>query len=217
MISEGQIHNLLAQYGAVITDSHVVYTSGKHGASYVNKDAIYPHTEVTSQLCLEIAQHFSSSQVEVVIAPAMGGVILSQWVAYHLTQLTGKEVLGVYAEKNEENNTFIIKRGYDKLTQSKKVLILEDILTTGGSIRKVIDTVRALPAQIIGVAALCNRGNVTAYDLGEVPELFSLFQVQLEAWDEDSCLLCQKKVPINTQVGKGREYLDRIKTKKTSC
>ncbi len=197
----------LEKIGALIQGSHLVYTSGKHGSAYVNKDAIYPRTEITSQLCLEIAMRFADSKVDAVLAPAIGGVILSQWTAHHLTKLTGREVLGVYAEKAPEGDAFVIKRGYDELCRSKRVLVVEDILTTGGSVKKVVEAARAIPCEIVGVAALCNRGVVTAQDVGGPGELFSLTQVQLEAWDEKDCPLCRAQVPINISVGKGREFL----------
>lgn len=199
---QGQMMRQLEQLGAIITGSHVVYTSGKHGSAYVNKDAIYPHTKLISQLCLEIAKHFvKDHEIDVVIAPAVGGVILSQWVAYHLTILTGKEVLGVYAEK--QGDGFVIRRGYEQLCRSKKVLVVEDILNTGGSVRKVVDAVRALPAEVVGVAALCNRGGVGTKELGEVPEVFALMEIALDAWEPEHCPLCKKGVPVNNQVGKG--------------
>jgi orotate phosphoribosyltransferase len=208
-MNEQQILDILGKVQAIIMNSHLVYTSGKHGSVYVNKDAIYPHTELTSQLCEEIAKHFAKHGVEVVIAPAVGGVILSQWVAYHLTKITGREVLGVYAEKDGEN--FIIKRGYDKLSAGKKVLVVEDLLTTGGSVKKVIDAARGIGADIVGLAVLCNRGGVTAKDVSDPPELFSLVNVKLDAWDEADCPMCAKNVPINTDVAHGRQYLAKKK------
>ena len=204
-MNKQEILEALAKIQAVITDSHLVYTSGKHGSTYFNKDAIYPHTELTSQLCAEIAKHFADYGVEVVIAPAVGGIILSQWVAYHLTQMTDREVLGVYAEKDGDG--FVIKRGYDKLSTSKKVLIVEDILTTGGSVKKVIDTARGIGANIVGLGVLCNRGGITAQDISNPPELFSLINVNFDAWDEADCPLCAKAVPVNVDVGHGRKYV----------
>ncbi len=200
-----QIKDALEKIQAVITDSHLVYTSGKHGSTYFNKDAIYPHTEVTSMLCEEIAKHFASKGIEVVIAPAVGGVILSQWIAYHLTKITGREVLGVYAEK--DGDEFVIKRGYDKLSAGKKVLIVEDILTTGGSVKKVIDVARKIGANIMGLGVLCNRGGIKPEDVSNPPELFALINVNFDAWDEKDCPLCAKNMPINTDVGHGRKYV----------
>ena len=204
-MTESEVLKILHQVGAIITGSHIVYTSGQHGSSYVNKDAVYPHTGEISRLCRAIAEKFSQTGVEVVAAPALGGIILSQWTAHHLSELDGRNVLAVYAEKSGDG--FVIQRGYDKLISGKKVLVVEDILTTGGSVKKVVETVRALGGQVTAVAALCNRGGVTAEGLGNLPELFALVNLQLEAWDEKECPLCAKNVPVNTSIGKGREFL----------
>ncbi|MDP2652287.1 MAG: phosphoribosyltransferase family protein [bacterium] len=214
-MKEQDVLKILSEVGAVITDSHFVYVSGKHGPAYINKDALYPHTEKTSQLCLKIASWFSTDGVDVVIAPAVGGVILSQWVAHHLTRITKiprHEVLGVYADKvtvNGEDN-FVIKRGYDKLIDHKHVLVVEDLLTTGGSVKKVVAAVRACGGTIAGVGVLCNRGGVTRENLG-VRKLFALANVKMEMYEEVSCPLCERGVPINTDVGHGREFLARKK------
>jgi orotate phosphoribosyltransferase len=195
--------SLLEKVGALVTNSHIVYTSGKHGSAYVNKDALYPHTEITALICKAMAEPFKNEQIDAVLAPAIGGVLLGHGVARELSRSQEKNILSVYAEPTPEK-TFVVKRGYDHLIRSKKVLIVEDILTTGGSVRKVVETARKIPCEIIGVSALCNRGGITSGDLGEVPVLKSLFNVTLEAWDPKDCPLCAKKIPINTALGKGR-------------
>lgn len=232
---EKAVLQLLGALGAVITNSHIVYTSGKHGSAYINKDALYPHTRETSQLCVELAEWFEPARVEVIIAPAIGGVILSQWTAYHLTKMTGLEVLGVYAEKamrlgsplwyicfglrflttlipqwgRAPEEYFTIKRGYDKLLRGKRVGIVEDLLTTGGSVRKVVEAVRAAGGNVVSVGVLANRGGVTHEDLGDVPKLHALVNITMDAWDESDCLLCAQGVPVNTDVGHGRQFLAR--------
>lgn len=210
-MNEQEVLQVLGKVGAVIVDSHFVYASDKHGAAYVNKDAVYPHTKETSDLCQAIAEQFVDDGVEVVIAPAIGGVILSQWTAYHLSEITGREVFGIYAEKAEGGDAFIIKRGYDKLVRGRNILVVEDVLTTGGSAKKVVEATRALGGNIVGLGVLCNRGGVTPQDVANPPKLFALVNVKLDAWDEAECPLCAKGVPINTDVGKGREYLVRKK------
>ncbi|MFH1412725.1 MAG: phosphoribosyltransferase family protein [bacterium] len=206
-MSQKEILELFNKVGAIITDSHIVYTSGKHGTAYINKDALFPHNKETSKLCRIIAQKFVKDDVHAVIGPAVGGAILSQWTAYHLSELAEREVLGVYADKVEER--FVIKRGYDKLIANKNVLVVEDVLTTGGSVKKVINATHDAGGNVIGLGVLCNRGNVTTKDLADVPKLFSLVNVNLESWDEADCPLCVDGVPINTDVGKGREFLAR--------
>lgn len=200
---------VLESVNAVLTNDHFVYTSGKHGSAYVNKDAIYPHTKATVWLCRAIAEGFRAKNIQVVVGPEKGGIILSQWTTSHLTRLTGSEVLAVYAEKDGEN--FVIKRGYEALIPGKRVLIVEDVLTTGGSVKKVMETVRKLGGNAVGIGAICNRGGVTESDFGipPTPSLFALTNVSLDAWDEGNCHLCDEGVPINTSVGKGKEFLER--------
>lgn len=91
----------LCRCKAIITDSHFVYTSGKHGDTYVNKDAIYPHADLVSTMCRAIAEKFEGSGVDVVVGPEKGGIILSQWTAYHLGKSERRDIQGVYAEKEE--------------------------------------------------------------------------------------------------------------------
>ena len=199
---------LLEHVGALIGNSHIVYTSGKHGSSYVNKDALYPHVQITSHVAYRMATPFGAAGVEVVAGPTIGGVILAQWVAYHLTQL-GTPVLAIYAEEQLDaagTKQRVFRRGYDQHLPNKRVLIVEDILTTGQSARAVVDAVVAGGGIPIGVAALCNRGSVTAEQLG-VPRLVALTNLALEAWDAATCPLCAAGVPINTSVGKGAAFL----------
>ncbi|MEK9181063.1 MAG: phosphoribosyltransferase family protein [Patescibacteria group bacterium] len=199
--------------GAIITDSHIVYTSGKHGTAYVDKDMVYPHARLTAKLCYDIAAKFSVDFVikkiviDAVVAPEKGGIILSQWVAYYLSKITEREVLAFYAEKTEDGG-FVIKRGgAGKFIPGKNILVVEDVLTTGGSVKKVIEVVKAMDGNVVGLGVLCNRGGITPADVADPPELFALVNVTLDAWDEADCPMCKQSIPINTDVGKGRDYL----------
>lgn len=204
--------DIFKKVSAIITDTHVVYASGKHGPAYVNKDAVYPHTAEISSLCRELAAKFTGKGVEVVAGPTVGGVILSQWVAYFLSEFEKRNVLAVFAEEevspDGEKKRFF-KRGYDKLIKGKKVLVVEDILTTGGSVKKVVEAVKALSGDVIGCAALVNRGGVKDADIGTA--ITALVNISLDAWSEADCPLCKKGVPVNTEVGKGREFLAKGK------
>jgi orotate phosphoribosyltransferase len=209
-MTETSVFSILEQVGAIITNSHIVYTSGRHGSSYINKDALYPHTLQTSQVCAMLAECFVDAGVEVVAAPTIGGVVLSQWLAYHLTQRTNREVLSVYAEEQGVIDQRVLRRGYAELVQNRRVLVAEDVITTGGSARKVIRTVQAAGGHVMGAAVICNRGSLTAEQLG-VPTLQALINITMESWAEDECPLCQADVPINTRVGKGAELVARRK------
>src|SRR4030042_5919357 len=97
----GKVVDILKKVKAITTDSHIVLTSGKHSSKYLNKDALYPHTRQVSRIGQMIAQKYLKKNVEVVIGPALGGIILSQWTAHHLTLLKKKEILGGFSEKDE--------------------------------------------------------------------------------------------------------------------
>ena len=195
----GRVRAILAEARAIITDSHVVYTSGKHGSAYVNKDAVYPNTTRVAELCRHLADAAAPHRPEIVCGPAMGGIILAQWTGHHLG------IPAVYAEK-AEGGGMTLRRGYDKLVQGRRVLVVEDILNTGGSVTDAVRAVRAAGGEPVMVAALVNRGRITAADVG-VPALAALLDVDLDAFDPAACPLCRDRVPVNTDVGKGREFL----------
>ena len=209
-MTDEHIMQTLADVGAIITDSHVVYTSGRHGTAYVNKDALFLHPRVIEQLSGTMAQAYNADEIDVVAGPTVGGVILSQWIAWHLTvrRTDGGETLAVFAEEEGEGDARrrIFKRGYDLQLPGKRVAVVEDILTTGGSARKVIAAVREIGGQVIGLSAICNRGGITAADMDDIP-IHALTSVTLESWPATDCPMCQAGVPVNTQVGKGRAFL----------
>jgi orotate phosphoribosyltransferase len=193
-----RVRAILAEAQAMITDSHVVYTSGRHGTAYVNKDAVYPNTARVAELCRHLADAAAPYRPEAVCGPAMGGIILAQWTAHHLG------VPAVYAEKADGG--MALRRGYDKLVAGRRVLVVEDVLNTGGSVRDAVAAVRAAGGEVVVVAALVNRGGVTAADVG-VGALVALLDVALEAWEATACPLCRRGVPVNTDVGKGRQFV----------
>lgn len=243
---EKQTLEVLSRVGAILT-GHFVGASGLHLREYVNKDAVYPETDEVRGLCTTIAREFALDNIEVVVGPEKGAIILSQWTAAALSSAYGRSVMSVYAEKAEHSifkvkkgeakhgsirdpevpsglvefdlaqgdelivrsGGFVIKRGYDKLVADKRVLVVEDILTTGGSVKKVIEAVRAIGGEVVGLAALCNRGKVTAEMVANPPRLFALASPELRSWREEECELCAQGIPINTNVGRGKEFLAR--------
>lgn len=205
------ILDILRKTNAVVTDSHIVYTSGKHGSIYINKDAIYPHTEFASMVGKMFAEKFKNKAVDVVAAPALGGIILSQWTAYHLSKLKKKKILGIYTEKDENKNQ-IFTRGYDKFVKNKKVLVIEDLTTTGGSVKKVINSVKKAGGKVVGVGVMINRNPKEVNSKFLRSPFVSLDVLKAEAFDENKCPLCKLDVPINTSVGHGKKYLESKKT-----
>jgi orotate phosphoribosyltransferase len=113
-----EVVDILQKTGAVVRDSHFVYISGKHAKLYVNKDYIFPHIKYISSIAEIIARKYKDFDIDVVAGPSMGGIILSQWVAYHLGRLKGKEILSVYTEKQPDKDQ-IFTRGYGAFVKGK--------------------------------------------------------------------------------------------------
>lgn len=201
------ILRFLANSGALISDSHVVYGSWKHGSAYINKDKIFPFTISTSTVCSEIAADFIQYGADVVIGVGINGAILSQWVAAFLTKMDGHEVQALYADKSNDGH-IVIRHGFHDLIKKKKVLVVDSTVSKNGCTQKLISAVRKAGGIIIGVSTICIRGKITSEDL-DVPALSSL--INFEIWDENDCPLCKSGVPINTSVGWGRKYLERKK------
>ena len=207
-VYEGQLEKV----GAVLK-GHFVGTSRRHLDTYIDKDAIYPHVLLVAELCSDLVKRFTLHNVgveyDMVVAPEKGGIILSQWTAYNSAHVrrAGLEILAVYAEKKDGG--FVFRRGYAKLIPGRKVLVVDDTLRTGGSAGKVVEAVRAFGGNVIGLGAIWNGGGVTAKDVGDVPRLEALINQKLASWDEANCPLCEQGIPINTDVGWGREFLAR--------
>lgn len=202
---------VFADAGAIITNDHFVFTSCLHSDTYINKDALYAHTKTISHLCKVMADQYDANEIDIVIGPVIGGVALSQWVSHHLNcRRSSGETLSLYAEKEGEgkDKNFVIKRGYDLFIPGKKVLVVEDLLTTGDSARKVVECVKALGGTVIGLCVLGNRGGVKSQDVGNVP-IHALINVNMQAWSEEECPLCKAKKPINIKLGKGKAFLEK--------
>ncbi|MBI2888706.1 MAG: phosphoribosyltransferase [Candidatus Liptonbacteria bacterium] len=206
MRSSNEILEMLKSVGAVLTDDHFVGTSGRHMSVYVNKDALYLHTQQTSEICKEIALRHRGTDIEVVASPVLGGVILSQWIAYHLSEFKQKEVLAAYAEKTSDGG-LAFTRGYDRVVRGKKVLVVEDTVATGGSLKKILNMVRAAGGIIVAAAVMVNRvpEDINSKTLG-VP-FSALVDLPTPTYDASECPLCKQGVPVNAAVGHGEKWL----------
>lgn len=207
--------DILKKVGGIITDSHIVYTSGKHGSVYLNKDSIYPHATETAKVGKIFAEKFKNRDIDVVAAPAIGGTLLSQWTAYFLSKLKNKEILGVYTEKDKGTTATaaetdqIFRRGYDKYIKGKKVLVLEDLTITGLSVKKTVAAVRNAGGEVVAVAVMFNRDpkHINSDFIGA--PFYALEDFPAQAFVAEECPLCKKGVPINTEVGHGKEFLEK--------
>lgn len=201
------IIDILKKTNAIVTDSHIVLTSGRHTSVYINKDAIYPHTQEACIIGEMFAEKFKDLNIDAVAGPALGGIILSQWTAYHLSRIKKKEIVGVYTEKNLEKNQ-IFTRGYERFIKEKNVLVVEDITTTGRSVKKLMNSIKEHGGNIVAVGVMINRDpqRVTSETI-EAP-FYPLETLFSEDYNELECPLCKQGIPINTSVGHGKQFIE---------
>jgi orotate phosphoribosyltransferase len=206
MESNQEVLKILKSTGAILTDGHFVGVSGRHMSTYVTKDAFLPHTEKVSRIGKLFAEKFKNKKIEIVIGPAVGGIPFSQWTAYHLSKILGKEVLSVFTEKTSDDNQ-VLKRGYDALVKGKRILIVEDTTTLGSSIKKVIEAVQNVGGKIVAACVMTNKDPkmVNTKTIG-VP-FSSLAVLPVPSYEVKDCPLCKSGVPINTQLGHGKKFL----------
>ncbi len=204
-----EVIDILTKVGAIISGSHFVGTSGLHFDTYVNKDFLYPHTKETSDIGKIFAEKYKDKNIEVVVGPALGGIILSQWTAHHLSSICKREVIAVYTEKSSDGGQ-IFTRGYENFVKGKRVLVVEDIVTTGGSLLKTANAVKAAGGNLIATCAMVNKNKDLNSTVLGLPFDF-LSSLYVETYDTKDCPLCKAGVPINTTVGHGKKFLESIK------
>jgi orotate phosphoribosyltransferase len=168
-----------------IMKGHFLLTSGLHSPVYWEKFKVLQYPEYTEPLCKLIADHFRKQKIGVVAAPTTGGIIL----AFEVGRQLG--VRGIFAEKiNEKERAF--RRGFN-IKPGERVLIVDDVLTTGKSIREVIAAVEKLEGKIIGIGVLVDRSEQNI-DFGF--PLFSCLRVETVAYSLQDCPLCAARIPL---------------------
>jgi orotate phosphoribosyltransferase len=179
------LEDLLEEREAILR-GHFQFASGRHGDIYVEKFRILQWPDLTSRLCDRIAAAFRGA-ANVVAGPTTGGVILS----FEVARLLG--IKAVIAEKPEDGSPGReFRRGFD-IGPGDRVLVVDDVLTTGGSIRDVLDAVRARGAEAVGVGVLVDRtGGRT--DFG-VP-FAAAISLDIASWPPGDCPLCARGEPL---------------------
>lgn len=169
--------------GALL-DGHFRLTSGRHSNSYFQCAKVLQYPEYLSAICGEIAGFFRESGITTVISPAIGGIVVGTEVGRQLGVKT------IFAERKE--GTMMIRRGFS-IDPSEQVLVVEDVITTGGSVAEVIELVKAAGATVAGVASVVDRSN------GKVrlaDKQFSLLTMEVVSYAPAECPLCKEEIPI---------------------
>ena len=167
-----------------IKEGHFLLASGLHSPVYWEKFRILQHPYLTEKLCRLIAQHFKGQKIDVVAGPTTGGIIL----AFETARQLG--VRSVFAEKDGDVRVF--RRDFE-IAHGEHVLIVDDILTTGSSLKETIGAVDKLGGIIIGIGVLVDRSE---HDLNFGLPFFSCLRAPTTVYSPEECPLCAAHIPL---------------------
>jgi len=163
---------------------HFLLTSGRHSSIYFQCAKVLQYPHYTEMLCGVIAEHFKNFEIDTVISPAIGGIIVGQEVARQLNKRS------IFAER--EDKALTLRRGFE-LNAGEKVLICEDVVTTGGSVFEVIEIAKKAGAEIAGIGFIVDRSS------GKVnfgfPQI-STIKVDAVSYSPEECPLCKENIPF---------------------
>jgi orotate phosphoribosyltransferase len=170
-----------------LKEGHFVLSSGRHSDRYIEKFDLLRQPRATSEVCRFIAEHFRDQEIDVIVGPTTGGVLLAFEVARQLG------VAAAYAERSPDADARREFRRGTTFPSGGRVLVVDDILTTGGSIRETLDALAGHPVDVAGVVVLVDRSGGEA-DLGVRYE--ALATMNITTWDASECPMCRRGQPV---------------------
>ena len=182
-MTDSEVLDLFRQSGALL-EGHFKLSSGLHSDRYLQSALVLQHPDFAEQLGRALAARTEHLQPTAVLSPALGGIVIGQEVGRAL------QVRALFAER--QDGRLSLRRGFS-LSPADRVLIVEDVITTGGSTRETIEVAEAAGAQVIGAASIVDRGS-DASRL-DVP-LQSLVKMKVAAHDPSNCPLCAQGLPV---------------------
>ena len=180
----GESLEVMLARAQVVMDGHFLLTSGLHSPRYLEKFRLLQYPEYTERMCRMVAGHFKGEGIEVVAGPALGGVIL----AYEVARLLG--VRAVYAERVGAGRGF--RRGLS-IKAGEKTLVVDDILTTGGSVVDVLKAVDETGGEVVGVGVLIDRSG-GGVEVGA--PLYWCHTVEVPTYRPEECPACREGVAL---------------------
>jgi orotate phosphoribosyltransferase len=173
---------------------HFVYTSGRHGADYLEKFRILEDPRATTALAAMIADRFQPLAPQLVAGPTTGGIIL----AYEVARQLGVDA--VYVERGEGASR-VLRRGFE-ISPGARALVVDDVVTTGGSLLETIGCIERVGGDLIGIGVLADR---TAGRTGTEVPFFACLTVDFPSYAPGECPLCAAGIPVAPPRGSGRK------------
>ena len=184
IIKTEEVMKKFEQAGA-IQKGHFKLTSGVHSDTYIQCAQVMQHPEFMHNLCSELGKKFRGDDIDVIVGPAIGGIIM----AHVMARVLGPWVRAIFTER--ENGKMTLRRSFE-INQGEKVLVVEDVTTTGSSVREVMDIVKSRQGKVVGVGVLIDRSGGEV-DFGIKTE--KLLTVDIKTYLPEECPLCKKGIP----------------------
>jgi orotate phosphoribosyltransferase len=166
--------------GALL-EGHFELTSGLHSQNYFQCAKVLQHPVDLEYLALALAKNFEHDDIDVVISPAVGGIVIGTELGRKLKKRT------IFAERKDKKME--IRRGFE-IRENENVLVVEDVVTTGGSVEEVIECVKSHKGKVVGVAFIVDRSN--GAKKFNVPKQFSLLKLNVETYEANNCPMCKE-------------------------
>jgi orotate phosphoribosyltransferase len=182
-MTEKDILDIFHTNNALLT-GHFKLSSGLHSQNYLQCALVLQHPDIATKFAKEIAKKFSKEKIDVVIGPALGGITLAYEVARAL------KTRGLFTER--QDGKMVLRRGFS-IKSGERALVVEDVITTGGSTKEVIDVVKDLGGIVTGVASIMDRSSEQV-NFGVRFE--PLARIKIETYKEEDCPLCKQGIPI---------------------
>ncbi|MBW7889177.1 MAG: orotate phosphoribosyltransferase [Bacteroidetes bacterium] len=181
-LPKDQILEIFKETHALL-EGHFLLTSGRHSPQYFQCAKVLQYPKYLHLLAGDIAKHFEYAEVELVISPAIGGIVVGTEVG---------RLLGVRTIFSEREQTEMkLRRGFE-ISKGERVLIVEDVVTTGGSVDEVIQLVRKAEATLVGVGCIVDRSNGSAsFDA----KFYSAMEMEVLTYQPETCPLCAQGTP----------------------
>ena len=183
MLTNERIEEILKDSGTLLT-GHFQLTSGRHSDKYMQCAKILQNPAYAMELVGHLADAFRDDNVDMVVSPAVGGII----IGYELARQLG--VTGLFAER--ENGVMTLRRGFE-IPAGARVVVAEDVITTGGSVMEVVELVKAAGANLVGVALLVDRSGGKV-DFGA--KTVAAYKADVTSYEAEDCPICQKGIPV---------------------
>jgi orotate phosphoribosyltransferase len=167
---------------------HFRLSSGRHSDRYLQCALVLQYPWIAEKLCAALAELVKPLNPQAVVSPALGGVVVGQELARAL------KVRAIFTERNKTTDAMELRRGFT-IEKGERLFAVEDVITTGGSVKESIEVMRSLGGQIVGVGSLMDRSNGGAAKTFDVP-MKALATLNVESWEEKDCPLCQKGIPV---------------------